>query len=64
MPYWMKDLVYCRCSQEGISSGPVLRYGWIPYFGICLGMQMAVVEYARNLCGLAKANSSEFAKDD
>lgn len=32
----------------------------IPFFGICLGMQMAVVEYARNLCGLGKANSSEF----
>jgi CTP synthase len=32
----------------------------IPYVGICLGMQMAVVEYARNICGLAKANSSEF----
>jgi CTP synthase len=32
----------------------------IPYFGICLGMQMAVVEYARNVCLLSKANSSEF----
>jgi CTP synthase len=32
----------------------------IPYFGICLGMQMAVVEYARNICSLDKANSSEF----
>jgi len=32
----------------------------IPFFGICLGMQMAVVEYARNICGLDKANSSEF----
>jgi CTP synthase len=32
----------------------------IPFFGICLGMQMAVVEYARNICGLNKANSSEF----
>jgi len=32
----------------------------IPYFGICLGMQMAVVEYARNICSLASANSSEF----
>ncbi|NCO83027.1 MAG: CTP synthetase [Nitrospirae bacterium CG02_land_8_20_14_3_00_44_33] len=31
----------------------------IPYFGICLGMQCAVIEYARNVCGL-KANSSEF----
>jgi CTP synthase len=32
----------------------------IPFFGICLGMQMAVVEYARNVCGMGKANSSEF----
>jgi CTP synthase len=32
----------------------------VPYFGICLGMQMAVVEYARHVCGLDKANSSEF----
>jgi CTP synthase len=32
----------------------------VPFFGICLGMQMAVVEYARNICGLAGANSSEF----
>ncbi|MCK9231216.1 MAG: CTP synthase [Syntrophales bacterium] len=32
----------------------------IPYFGICLGMQMAVVEYARHVCGLSGANSSEF----
>jgi len=32
----------------------------IPYFGICLGMQMAVVEYARHVCGLERANSSEF----
>src|SRR5208337_4656583 len=32
----------------------------IPFFGICLGMQMAVVEYARNICGLDMAKSSEF----
>jgi len=32
----------------------------MPFFGICLGMQMAVVEYARNICGLENANSSEF----
>ncbi len=31
-----------------------------PYFGICLGMQTACVEYARNVCGLNKANSGEF----
>ena len=32
----------------------------VPYFGICLGMQTMVVEYARNVCGLDRANSSEF----
>ena len=32
----------------------------IPFFGICLGMQMAVVEYARHVCGMERANSSEF----
>src|ERR1700723_1830760 len=32
----------------------------VPYFGICLGMQTACVEYARNVCGLVDANSSEF----
>lgn len=33
----------------------------IPFFGICLGMQAAVIEYARNVCGLRKAHSTEFA---
>ncbi|MGA2435583.1 MAG: CTP synthase, partial [Bryobacteraceae bacterium] len=32
----------------------------IPYFGICLGMQTMVIEYARNVCGLAGADSTEF----
>jgi CTP synthase len=32
----------------------------IPYFGICLGMQLAVVEFARNVAGIEKAHSSEF----
>jgi len=35
----------------------------IPFFGICLGMQLAVVEYARNVCGMQGANSAEFAPD-
>jgi CTP synthase len=35
----------------------------VPYFGICLGMQCAVIEYARHVCRLAGANSSEFAAD-
>mgnify|MGYP005845202415 CR=1 FL=1 len=33
----------------------------IPYLGICLGMQLAVIEFARNVCGLKQANSTEFA---
>lgn len=32
----------------------------LPYFGICLGMQIAVIEYARNVCGIKDANSGEF----
>jgi CTP synthase len=36
------------------------RENKVPYFGICLGMQTACVEFARNVCGLADANSSEF----
>ncbi|MBW6495612.1 MAG: CTP synthase [Burkholderiaceae bacterium] len=35
----------------------------IPYLGICLGMQLAVIEFARNCCGLAGANSTEFDPD-
>jgi CTP synthase len=38
------------------------RENKIPYFGICLGMQLAVVEFARNVAGLKNANSEEFAK--
>ncbi|NLT51703.1 MAG: CTP synthase [Ignavibacteria bacterium] len=36
----------------------------IPFFGICLGMQCAVIEYARNVCGISKANSAEFVKNN
>ncbi|MBW6458671.1 MAG: CTP synthase, partial [FCB group bacterium] len=35
----------------------------IPYFGICLGMQIAVIEYARSMLGLIEANSTEFRED-
>jgi CTP synthase len=35
----------------------------VPFFGICLGMQCASIEYARSLAGLKKANSTEFAQD-
>ncbi len=39
------------------------RENGIPYLGICLGMQLAVIEFARNVCGLAGANSTEFDPD-
>lgn len=39
------------------------RENKIPFFGICLGMQMAVVEFSRNVCGLSGANSTEFSPD-
>ena len=34
----------------------------VPFFGICLGMQMAVVEFARHVLGWADANSAEFSE--
>ena len=43
-----------------ITAAKYARENKIPYFGICLGMQMAVVEFARHVAGLADAHSSEF----
>ena len=43
-----------------ILSAKFARETGLPYFGICLGMQIAVMEYARNVCGIADANSGEF----
>jgi len=39
------------------------RENGIPFFGICLGMQLAVIEFARDVCNLKGANSTEFQKD-
>ena len=39
------------------------RENHIPFFGICLGMQCAVIDFARNVCGLKNANSIEFDSD-
>src|SRR6266540_4374777 len=39
------------------------RENKVPYLGICLGMQLAVIEFARNVAGLAGANSTEFDRD-
>jgi CTP synthase len=46
---------------EGMLKGiQYARENNVPYFGICLGMQTACIEFARNVCGLEEANSSEF----
>ena len=39
------------------------RESGVPFFGICLGMQTAIIEFARNVCGLDDSHSSEFAPD-
>lgn len=43
-----------------ITTAKFARENNVPYFGICLGMQIAVIEFARNICKLDKANSGEF----
>jgi len=45
-----------------ISAIRYCRENKIPFLGLCLGMQLAVIEYARNCCGLMKAHSTEFNK--
>jgi CTP synthase len=49
-----------RGSEGKIEAIRYAREHQVPFFGICLGMQMAVVEFARNVCGLGGANSTEF----
>ena len=52
-----------RGTEGKIKSIEFARTRKIPFFGICLGLQMAVVEYARNVCGFADAYSTEFKPD-
>ena len=49
-----------RGAEGKIRAAQFARERRVPYFGICFGMQMAVVEAARNLCGIEEANSTEF----
>jgi CTP synthase len=44
-----------------ISAVKYARENKVPYFGICLGMQMAVIEYSRHILGFADAHSTEFS---
>ncbi|MFT5622777.1 MAG: CTP synthase, partial [Bacteroidia bacterium] len=49
-----------RGTEGKIAAAQYARENNVPYFGLCLGMQIAVIEYARNVAGLENANSSEF----
>jgi CTP synthase len=49
-----------RGSEGKIRAAQFARERQVPYFGICFGMQMAVIEAARNLCGIEEAGSTEF----
>src|SRR5438270_2899149 len=49
-----------RGAEGKILAAQFARERHVPYFGICFGMQMAVVEAARHLCGIEEANSTEF----
>lgn len=51
-----------RGSEGKILSCKYARENKIPFLGICLGLQCAVIEFARNVCGLKDANSTEFNK--
>ena len=51
-----------RGSEGKILSCKYARENNIPFLGICLGLQCAVIEFARNVCGLDNANSTEFNK--
>ena len=52
-----------RGIEGKISAIKYARENKVPFLGICLGMQMAVVEFARNVLGLKDANSAEFSQD-
>ncbi len=52
-----------RGIEGKIAAVKYARENKIPFLGICLGMQMAVIEFARNVLGLKDANSTEFSKD-
>jgi len=52
-----------RGTEGKISAIRYAREHGIPYLGICLGMQLATIEFARNVCGLVGANSTEFDPD-
>jgi CTP synthase len=51
-----------RGAEGKVAAARFAREKGVPYFGICFGMQMAVIEVARHLCGIAGAGSTEFGQ--
>ncbi len=51
-----------RGTEGKITAARFAREKKVPYLGLCLGLQIAVIEFARNVCGIADATSSEFKK--
>ena len=73
-PHWPREIFevdgllvpigFGRRGTEGkIEAIRYAREHKVPFFGICLGMQCMVIEYARNVCGISTANSTEFDQD-
>ncbi|CAG8501427.1 10733_t:CDS:10 [Acaulospora colombiana] len=52
-----------RGTEGKIAAAKWARENKIPYLGICLGLQIAVIEFARNVCGMKAANSEEFQEE-
>jgi len=52
-----------RGIEGKIAAAKYARENNVPFFGICLGLQCAVIEFARSICGIKNANSSEFVKN-
>ncbi|MCC6465390.1 MAG: CTP synthase [Planctomycetes bacterium] len=52
-----------RGIEGKISAVRFARENRVPYYGLCLGMQIAVIEFARHVAGMTDANSSEFSRD-
>ena len=52
-----------RGVEGKISAARFARENKVPYLGLCLGMQVATIEFARNVCGIEDANSTEFDKN-
>src|SRR5438045_5372362 len=56
IPGWFGD----RGVEGKIKAARFARENKLPYLGLCLGMQVATIEFARNVCGITNANSTEF----